>query len=63
MNKKHVHTVECYAMTSDGGLIYTPYRTDGLDHNLRVLKLVEFREGLGRKGLTLICKEGSGNEA
>ena len=52
----HKHTIECYAKNAAGPLAYTPCRPDGLDRNLKNLKVIDFKEGTGLKGLTLICK-------
>lgn len=59
---KHQHTVDCYAKNATGVLAYTPCREDGLDRNARNLNLVDFEAGLGLRGLTLICGEGSSPE-
>lgn len=52
--KGHRHTIQCYAYNATGPLAYTPCRADGLDHNLKNLKEVDFHHGC--KGITLMCK-------
>lgn len=57
----HIHNIDCYATNEGGKLAYTPCRKDGLDRNLRNVKMVDYEacvrvHGHPVMGLTLVCE-------